>query len=123
MEWNIMMQESRERAIAEIEEAFNDGRLSLIIDKPIRPSHLGAYVGEREQTAREFQEVTIIHVMSRAAGGECRGFLIGNDGALRLRLPCHVEWPELDAAVLKRVPGALFVASYSLTAGGMEESP
>lgn len=92
----------------EVEAAFGDGRLYLIVDPP-RPldawrlSFVGAdfYRGRADETMR------LVHVISRPSGGECVGYVLTEGGALRLRLPNYAgDWPEMDAAVLARVDGA-----------------
>lgn len=103
----------------QIEAAFTEGDLYLLIDKP-RP-HGGrlfsAFVGDREVT--DGTPLVLVHVMSKPARGEIRGYIMTPDGALRLRLPEYTgHWPALDAAVLARVPGAKAVAPYTPATDG-----
>lgn len=93
----------------DVEAAFADGRLYLVIDPP-RPldawrlSFVGADGYRRGGVA---ETMRLVHVISRPAHGECIGYVLTEDGALRLRLPNYAgEWPEMDAAVLARVDGA-----------------
>lgn len=88
--------------------AFSDGRLHLIVDEAMPLGRaLGrgwSFAGDAKADASDAARV--VHVMSRASGGEIRGYVL-IDGALRQRGPCHSgPWPVLDAAVLARVPGA-----------------
>lgn len=47
--------------------------------------------------------LAFVHVMSRPAGGEIRGYVL-YDGQLRLRLPCYTgAWPEMDRVVAEAV--------------------
>lgn len=108
----------------EIKQAFTDGRLHLLIDEP-RPRGTVqiAFVGSRHipHVGGGGEPVMIrhIHVMSKPAGCEIRGFIIANDGKLRLTLPCHAAaWngsaTELDEAVMMRVIGAVSVEPYAI---------
>ena len=68
-----------------VEDAFADGRLFLIFDDP-----------------KPYRD-RFVHVMSRPAGGEIRGYIFDGDNRLRIRQPnYHGHWPELDLAVAKR---------------------
>jgi hypothetical protein len=112
---------SETQAVSEVESAFVSGVLWLLVDEPRKPHgrHEGAYVGE----SAKHDELTLVHVMSKAHSGECRGYVLTSDGVLRLRLPCYTgEWAEMDAAVLARVAGARVVAPYRPTASGMAEA-
>lgn len=89
--------------------AFADGRLSLVVDDAMP---LGRALGGRgwnfagDAKADSADIARVVHVMSKPAGGEIRGYVL-IDGALRQRGPCYAgPWPVLDAEVLKRVPGA-----------------
>ncbi|WP_163869637.1 hypothetical protein [Myxococcus eversor] len=95
---------------SEVPRAFDDGRLYLLVDTPVRSS------GHRDSgvcggnAADADGMVTWVHVISRPAGGEVRGYArVG--GELRLRLPAYpLEWHELDAEVLHRIGCARVVA-------------
>lgn len=84
--------------------AFADGRFSLVID-PEGP--LGRLAGPAWNFAGGAQihdprtAVRFVHVMSRAARGEIRGYVITMaDQVLRLRGPCYAgRWPALDRVV------------------------
>jgi hypothetical protein len=80
----------------EVAEAFADGRLSLIVDKPQDYHHrLSMFAGSQSYSG----EIRWVHVMSRPAGGEIRGYALLESGDLRLRLPDYTgHWPEMDAA-------------------------
>lgn len=87
----------------EVEDAFADGRLSLLQYPVRRAGHGFAYVGRQI----EDDEATTVHVMSKPAGGEIRGYMRMPDRSLRLRLPCYTgDWPEMDEAVRRRVDAA-----------------
>ena len=97
-----------------VDAAFADGRLSLIVDDA---TTLGRALGGRgwnfagDSDADSADTARVVHVMSKSAGGEIRGYVL-IDGVLRQRGPCHSgPWPVLDAAVLARVDGALRVES------------
>lgn len=94
---------------ATVEQAFADGRLSIIVDDETSLQwHLG-FVGRPDKWDCRG---AIVHIISKPAGGEIRGYVrIGN--ALHLRLPNYAgDWPELDAAVERRL-GATVVAKES----------
>ena len=84
-----------------VEAAFLDGRLSLLIDGPTKePMWRFNYAGGHGSQA----EGRLVHVLSRPAGGEIRGYVLTSDGVLRLRMPCYSgRWPEMDEAVRVRV--------------------
>ena len=86
---------------SDVEAAFLDGRLSLLIDGPTKePMWRFNYAGGHGSQA----EGRLVHVMSRPAGGEIRGYVLTSDGVLRLRMPCYSgRWPEMDEAVRVRV--------------------
>lgn len=104
-----------------IEAAFADGRLRLLIDEPRSRQHFASmFVGEK--VARG-EQLRVIHVLSRPAGGEIRGYVLTDDDVLRLRLPEYAgAWPALDAAVSSRV-GARSVAPYAVDQSGSARSP
>lgn len=73
-----------------------------------------AYVGER--SVNQHSDAQLVHVISPAAGGEIRGYVL-IEHRLHLRIPCYSgEWPEMDMAVGDLL-GAL-VVPYRVTAGG-----
>lgn len=88
----------------EVEAAFADGRLSVIVD-PARS--LQPYLSFVGSPPKWDGHGALVHVVSRPAGGEIRGYiLIGN--SLHLRLPSYAgDWPELDAAVARRLGKAV----------------
>ncbi len=81
--------------------------LYLLVDDELRNndsrcagSHLPAGVAYR-----------VVHVISRWAGGEIRGYLV-HAGELTVRQPCYSgEWPELDALVREKLAKVLRGAS------------
>lgn len=85
----------------DVESAFADGRLSIIVDDertldPRRSSFVARPVKWDGHGA-------FVHVMSSPAGGEIRGYVLIK-GALHLRLPNYAgEWPELNTAVERRL--------------------
>jgi hypothetical protein len=90
----------------EVEAAFMAGRVRLVIDKP-RPmtSREIGFAGDGLKTLRSLNHtLTIVHVMSKPAGGEIRGYVIvDNEKTLRVRTPNYTgRWPDLDAAVMAR---------------------
>lgn len=103
-----------------VTEAFKAGRIYVEIDPP-RPlgGRAAAFVGDRVVDVHE--PVRIVHVMSKPAGGEIRGYVLTvADGQLRLRLPCYTgRWDEMDAEVLARVPGARAVTAYDVDHAGV----
>lgn len=88
--------------MTDVAAAFADGRLWLIIDEP-RPMHpnreiaFEGDVGLRSANHR----LTIVHVMSKPAGGEIRGYVLVDDETdLRVRRPNYTgDWLEMDAEV------------------------
>jgi len=84
----------------DVDEAFSDGRLSLLVLPVRRAGQYYAYEGR----TLDHDEAHTVHVMSKPAGGEIRGYMLMPDGSLRLRLPNYTgAWPEMDAAVERRV--------------------
>lgn len=85
---------------SEVETAFSDGRLSILVDEErnLNP-HLSFVACPPKWDGRG----ALVHVISKPAGGEIRGYVrIGN--VIHLRLPNYAgEWPDLDAAVEKRL--------------------
>jgi hypothetical protein len=84
----------------DVEQAFTDGRLYVEIDEPRSISPHLAFVN---RPAKWDGRGSLVHVISRPAGGEIRGYVL-IEGKLHMRLPNHAgDWPELDAAVARRV--------------------
>lgn len=87
----------------EVEQAFADGRLYLQVDAERTHS---PYLSLVDRPAKWDGIGSIVHVISRPAGGEIRGYVL-IAGKLHLRLPNYAgDWPELDVAVARRVPAA-----------------
>lgn len=87
----------------DVAAAFARGDVYLIVDAPVRSDGYrdsGVYGGEAADAAGK---VTWVHVISKGAGGEVRGYAkVGNE--LRLRMPAYpLEWPELDAEVCRQL--------------------
>ncbi|MBZ4398657.1 hypothetical protein [Myxococcus sp. AS-1-15] len=93
----------------EVRDAFADGFMYVLVSRPERSAgHRDSMVcGGNAADASGM--VRWVHVMSKPAGGEVRGYaLVGDE--LRLRLPAHPEsWPEVDAEVCKRLECARVV--------------
>lgn len=107
---------------AAVKDAFDAGRVYLVVDKP-QPQHrgLGSYIGDG--TIADGTKIQFVHVISRPAHGEIRGYVLTPDGQLRLRLPCYSgEWAAMDEAVLARVEGANAIAPYVADATGAVRS-
>jgi len=88
--------ESREAA------AFADGRLYLLVFE--RDSYHSRAWGGHVDEARHIGTTgafKTVHVMSKPAGGEIRGYVVLDGKALQ-RLPVF-HWPELDAEVERRL--------------------
>lgn len=86
--------------VADIEAAFDDGRLYTLVDESRRIGH-SSFVGSHE--FKWDDSGVIVHVISKPSGGEIRGYVRIN-GELRLRLPCTpIDWPELDEVVSRRL--------------------
>lgn len=91
----------------DVEAAFADGRVSLIVDPPvIYSSRMSMFEGSIKLRDLDEHRIRWVHVMSKPAGGEIRGYaLIGSE--LRVRLPNYAgPWPEMDAAVAARIAKA-----------------
>lgn len=103
----------------EVIEAFEAGRIYVTIDKPRPMSRgLGMFVGDR--AIPDGEPIRFVHVMSKPAGGEIRGYVLTRDGELRLRLPCYSgRWEAMDLAVLARVDGARTVTPYAVSDAGV----
>jgi len=88
----------------DVESAYAIGRLVIEVDEPCKAASTNTYfVGHRQ--IHDHEEIRIVHVVSRTAGGEVRGYVIAR-GTLRLRGPAYAGvWSEMDALVA-RVTGA-----------------
>lgn len=91
----------------EIEAAFADDRLFIEVDAE---KQLHPYLSFVDRPAKWDGVGALVHVISRPAGGEIRGYVL-IDGKLHLRLPNYAgNWPELDAAVARRINARSAVA-------------
>jgi len=88
----------------EVEDAFGNGHLYLLIDEPKPLAYLQLWFsGDRSYKRGPDEKYRLVHVISKPAGGEIRGYVMTGDGSLRMVGPNYRgDWPELDAAVLKR---------------------
>lgn len=85
---------------AEVREAFAEGTLRVEVDAPVGAGNLTSHVAGGLELGGQ---VTWVHVLSKPAGGEIRGYAKVGD-VLRLRLPAYpVHWTELDAEVCERL--------------------
>lgn len=67
------------------------------------------------------REVHKISIMSRHAGGECRGYTQLDDGPWLPSSPCYTgQWPAMDRAV--EAQHGLTIHPYTISAGGMVEA-
>lgn len=84
-----------------IADGFMRGWLYVEIDEQStsRLARISPFVDE-DNTARD-ATLRWVHVISKYAGGEIRGYALIN-GELRERGPRYMDWPELDAAVSAR---------------------
>lgn len=90
---------------SDVAVAFARGRLFVEVDPPRKNRWMADFVGK--DTFDSDADLRIVHVVSGPAGGEIRGYVLTEDGALRLRLPAYPHaWPELDTEVLRRVDEA-----------------
>lgn len=91
-----------------VREAFDDGRLSLLVkEHPRYDSRAWGSHVRASAFISHGQPFATVHVMSKPAGGEIRGYVRLN--VLHLRYPV-MAWPELDEEVSRRL-GLPVVAS------------
>lgn len=85
----------------DVRAAFGDGRLYLRVEARGKySSEWSGHVRAREAMALYGCSFQTVHVISRPAGGEIRGYIQIDGGALLLRTPAYPpDWPELDCAV------------------------
>lgn len=93
--WRCVMQrELFEDSANEVERALADGDLFVEVD--------AKSCGYCPWTGLVMRRV---HVISKRAGGEIRGYSLLEDGRLIIGTPCYTgEWPEMDALV-ERIVG------------------
>jgi len=86
-------------------QAFDDGVLYLhVVPRQKYYRDWSGHVRAGEYMSSEGARFTTVHVISRPAGGEIRGYIQIEDGALLLRTPAYPpDWPELDAEVSRRL--------------------
>ena len=86
------------------DEAFEDGRLTIIMTEHLH-YHRGfsGHVRSGEFIRWEGDKFATVHVVSKPAGGEIRGY-VRLGGVLFLRTPAYPpSWDDLDLAVSKRL--------------------
>lgn len=91
-----------------IEAAFRDGRLRVEVDEHVTPyggRMLTPIAGE--ETLGNGAAMRFVHVMSKPAGGEIRGYALVH-GALRVTGANPMSAPEMDRAVARRLEARLF---------------
>lgn len=89
---------------SEVEAAFENGVLSLLVTERGRydSRSWGGHAGAGAKISYDGPFASV-HVMSRPAGGEIRGYVRIN-GVLHLRLPAYPsQWDELDIEVSRRL--------------------
>ena len=92
-------------------EAFEDGRFYLLTHEHRYHSGFAGHVRARHYVQSQGETCRTVHVMSKPAGGEIRGYIQIGHGALLLRTPASpLDWPELDEQVSRRM-GLPIVAS------------
>lgn len=83
--------------------AFEDGRLYLLVQEGrYSPDWSGHVCAGRYLQARGAPHRTV-HVISRPAGGEVRGYITIDGSPLFVRTPVNVTWDALDAEVSRRL--------------------
>lgn len=97
--------------------------ITIIVDADPNPVMDGGwhwnFVGCRQLIGHKVRGV---HVMSRHAGGEIRGYVIDDDGGLRLRGPCYTgKWDLMDQEVAAVLGGR--IVPYVVFSGGGEVAP
>lgn len=105
--------------IDDVTEAIQAGRVYVVTGKPRPMSRdLGGFIGEHGVAYGDL--IRFVHVVSKPAGGEIRGYVLTADGRLRLRLPCRSgRWDAMDRAVLAQVDGARSIAPYEVGDDGV----
>ena len=96
----------------EVEAAFADGRLYITVDDQFERTGrtLSPHLSFVARPATWDGHGKLVHVISRPAHGEIRGYVLIN-GLLHLRLPNYAgDWPELDAAVARRLLAGMAVS-------------
>ena len=103
----------------DIRDAFAAGRLCLIVDAP-RELDRVPFVGD---AMHEGARGRVVHVMSRPAGGEIRGYvMLDDDGMLRERCPRPIRWREMDLVVAERLGASRIVRHSAHDPGGSAEA-
>lgn len=95
----------------EVEAAFTAGNVYLIVDAPKRFGYFApGFVDARSVGHND--ELRLVHVISRSAGGEIRSYVLDESNVLHLGRPAYTsDWPEMDAAVAQRVSATRVVVA------------
>lgn len=92
-----------------IERALGDGRLSILVDPPREHDGRVPFLGDASYESTE--TIRVVHLMSRSARGEIRGFVItDSDNRMHWRAPQPERWVAVDRAVASAL-GASWSAS------------
>lgn len=95
-------------------DAFKDGRFYLLTHEHRYHSGFAGHVRARHYVQSQGETCRTVHVVSKPAGCEIRGYIQVGDGALLLRTPAYPpDWPELDEQV-SRLMGLPVVVSEGL---------
>lgn len=79
------------------------------------------YLLDSESACSAYGRFRKVHVISKPAGGECRGYMSIEDGPWLPSSPCYSgEWTEMDREVERR--RGITIARYRVTAGGSVEA-
>lgn len=84
---------------SDLRRALEEGALRIEVDEPRElRSTKGRITFNGDEAFDAETRVRVVHVISKPAGGEIRGYAIV-DGELYGRGPYHTDWPALDALV------------------------
>lgn len=98
-------------------------QLTLTIDNEVAAAFERGdlYLHDSEAASHYYGRIRKIHVMSKPAGGEIRGYMSIEGGPWLPANPCYSgEWAEMDREVEKR--REITIAPYRVTAGGSVET-
>ena len=85
-------------------DAFDSGALYLLISEGRYSPNWSGHVGAGQHAKSSGAPCRTIHVMSRPAGGEIRGYISIDGSPLYLRTPASpLEWNALDLEVSRRL--------------------
>lgn len=87
-----------------VSDAFEDGRFYLLTKEATYHSGFAGHVRAPHYVQAAGEPCRTVHVVSRPAGGEIRGYIQISEGALLLRTPAYpLDWPELDEQMSVRM--------------------